>query len=130
VIALVSLEQPESARPAGKAVDPFAENASGKNWTYSQQTKVSVEKVLKGKIPDNFVMYGGESFICAQCTLSKGRFLAFLGKDGDLWVGANWHLSLRPIKDDEVEWYISQEQRFPMKFQKLADVLAQIGRPE
>ncbi|HRQ90129.1 MAG TPA: hypothetical protein PLA50_15120 [Bacteroidia bacterium] len=127
-IAIVTIEEPEATSPASRSLDPFADTgtASDKKWAYSQQAKVHVEKVLKGEIPDTFVMYGKESFICAQCLLSKGRFLAFLGKDGDLLVGANWQLSLRPIRDGEVEWYVSEEQRFPMEFQKLNDVLAQI----
>lgn len=128
VIAIVSIEEPEAAKPAGAAIDPFAEGggAAGKRWIYSQQAKVRVEKILKGKAPKEFTMYGKESFICAQCVLSKGRFLAFLAKDDTLWVGANWPLSLRPIRGQEVEWYLSEEQRFPMKFQSLNQVVTQI----
>jgi len=128
VIAIVTLEEPVKAKPAaGDAQDPFAEDsATGKNWVYWKQAEMHVEKVLKGTIPGDVILYGDESFICAQCTLSKGRFLAFLTKDGDLWVGANWQLSLRSIQDNEVEWYVSEDQRFPMKFQKMDDVVAQI----
>jgi hypothetical protein len=128
VIAIVTIEEPEAAKSVGVSIDPFADTsrASGKNWTYAQQAKVRVEKTLKGKIPDEIVMYGKESFICAQCTLSKGRFLAFLTKDDVLWVGANWQLSLRPIQEADVEWYVSEEQRYPMKFQKMDDVVIQI----
>ena len=128
VIAIVTIEEPEVAKSVGESIDPFADtsSASGKNWTYAQQAKVRVEKTLKGKIPDEVIMYGKESFICAQCTLSKGRFLAFMIKDGDLWVGANWQLSLRPIQGADVEWYLSEEQRYPMKFQKMDDVVLQI----
>lgn len=128
VIAIVVLEEPEAAKPTkGEQPDPFTEDrATGKIWTYSKQAKVRVEKVLKGEIPDEAILYGHESFICAQCVLKKGRFLAFLGKDGELWVGANWQLSLRPIRESEVEWYVSDDQRFPMKFQKLEEVLTEI----
>jgi hypothetical protein len=56
----------------------------------------------------------------------KGRFLAFLTKDGDLWVGANWQLSLRPIQNEQVEWYVTDEQRYPMRFQKFDDVVAEV----
>ncbi len=128
VIAIVTIEEPEVAKSVGESVDPFADttSASGKNWMYAQQAKVRVEKTLKGKIPDEVVMYGKESFICAQCTLSKGRFLAFMTKDGDLWVGANWQLSLRPIQGADIEWYVSEEQRYPMKFQKMDDIVLQI----
>ena len=128
VIAIVTIGEPEPAKPLGESIDPFADEsrASGKTWTYAQQAKVRVEQVLKGKIPNEFVMYGQESFICAQCPLSKGRFLAFLSKDGDLWIGANWQLSLRPIRDKKAEWYVSDNQRYPMKFQKLDAVIAQV----
>ncbi|MBK1884382.1 hypothetical protein JIN85_18335 [Luteolibacter pohnpeiensis] len=125
-IAIIVVGEPEPAKPVGENRDPFAaedDGASGKVWTYSEQANVRVEKVLKGDLPDEFILYGHESYICAHCPLAKGRFLAFLSKDGELWVGANWQLSLRPIKEDQVEWYISEDQRYPMKFQKLDDVL-------
>jgi hypothetical protein len=125
-IAIVEIEEPEPAKPTGNdQQDPFAEDgATGKNWVYGQQAKVRVQKVLKGDLPKEFTLYGQESFICAQCMLTKGRFLAFLSKDGDLWVGANWQLSLRPIQNEQVEWYVTDEQRYPMKFQKFDDVVA------
>ena len=59
-------------------------------------------------------------------TLAKGRFLAFLTKDDDYWAGSNWHLPLRPIKEEKVEWYVSEEQRWPMKYQDLGKVTAEI----
>ena len=128
IIAIVVIEEPEVAKPAKEeSRDPFAKDgATGKNWTYSKQAKIRVEKIIKGKIPDEAILYGQESFICAQCILSKGRFLAFLSKDENLWVGANWQLSLRPIREGEVEWYVSEKQRYPMRFQKLEEVLTQI----
>ena len=127
VIAIITLGEPEGAKPVGKFRDPFVTNtAAGKQWNYSQQAKGRVEQVLKGKISNEFILYGKEGFICAQCELSKGRFLAFLSRDGDLWAGTNWQLSLRPIVGKEVEWYVSDEQRYPMKFQKLDNVLTQI----
>ncbi|WP_221285265.1 hypothetical protein [Haloferula luteola] len=129
-IAIVVVGEPEPAKPVGENRDPFAaedEVASGEVGTYSEQANVRVEKVLKGDLPDEFVLYGHESFICAHCPLTKGRFLAFLSKDGELWVGANWQLSLRPIKKDQVEWYVSEEQGYPMKFQKLEEVLGQVS---
>jgi hypothetical protein len=127
-IAIVEIEEPEPAEPTGNdQQDPFAEDSvTGKNWVYGQQAKVRVEKVLKGELPKVFTLYGQESFICAQCMLMKGRFLAFLTKDGDLWVGANWQLSLRPIQNEQVEWYVTDEQRYPMRFQKFDDVVAEV----
>jgi len=116
VIAIVSLEEPEEAKPAGKNTDPFADVAAGEKWIYSRQATMRIEKVLKGEIPEEVIIYGDESFICAQCKLSKGRFLAFLRQDGELWSGVNWHLSLRPIRNKKVEWYVSEELRYPMEF--------------
>lgn len=128
VIAIVTLEEPEVAKPVGDQSDPFAAapTAAGERFTYAKQAKVHVEQVLKGKIANDFILYGEESFIYAQTTLSKGRFIAFLKKDGDLWVGANWMLSLRPIKDKEGEWFVSDEERYPQKFQSLDEVVAAI----
>jgi len=128
VIAIVDLSEPGKAQHAVEDWDPFdkREGATGERWAYSQQANARVERILKGSIPKEFILYGGESFICAECRLSKGRFLVFLTKDRDLWVGANWQFSLRPIRDNEVEWYVSEEQRFPMKFQKLESAITQI----
>lgn len=127
-IAIVEIEDPEPAKAKGSdQQDPFAENsATGKNWVYGQQAKARVQKILKGDLPKEFTIYGKESFICAQCALTKGRFLAFLTKDGDLWVGANWQLSLRPIQNEQVEWYVTEEQRYPLKFQRFDDVVAEV----
>lgn len=127
-IAIIELHDSEPAKPDPKAdkADPFAEGAQGNTWNYTTQAKATVISAIQGKIPKDFVMYGGESFICAQTTLAKGKYLAFLVKDKDYWVGANWHLSLRPIKEDQVEWYVSEEQRSPMKFQALDQVIREI----
>ncbi|MEO7097878.1 MAG: hypothetical protein ABI162_00850 [Luteolibacter sp.] len=125
MIAIINIEEPAEPPPSVRGGnDPFAPPVKGK-WAYGQQAKVRVEKILKGEAPKEFVLYGGESFICAQCRLSKGRFLAFLSKDGDLWVGTNWELSLRTVRGGEVEWYGSKEP-FPMKFQKLDEIIAEI----
>ena len=127
-IAIVEIEEPAPAKPLSTVQqDPFADgSATGKSWIYGQQAKVRVQKVLKGELAKEFTLYGKESFICAQCELTKGRFLAFLTKDGELWVGANWHLSLRPIRSEQVEWYVADEQRYPMKFQNLDDIVLEV----
>lgn len=128
VIAIIELQEPQAAKadPSKGKTDPFANTVTGKVWSYSTQSKATLIKVIKGELPKTFTLYGGESFVCAQCTLSKGRFLAFLTKDDDYWVGSNWHLSLRPIKDGKVEWYVAEEQRSPMEYQNLEKVTADI----
>jgi|AntRauTorckE6833_2_1112554.scaffolds.fasta_scaffold07864_2 hypothetical protein len=123
VIAIVRLEEPKEAQSGGSGRDPFA--ASGDSLSYSQQANVHVEKLLKGKISNEFTLYGEATFEQAP-SLSKGRFLVFLSQDGELWACNNWQLSLRPIKDTEVEWYESDEARLPMQFQKLQDVVLQV----
>ena len=98
----------------------------GKMWTYRMQGSVKVEKILKGKLPQEFTIYGGENFICARCPVTQGRFVVFLKKDGDFWTGSNWHFSLRPIKDGMVEWYAADNTPFAMKPMALNSVLAEI----
>jgi len=98
----------------------------GRTWTYSQQAKAELKTLIKGEIPKEFTIHGKESFICASCMLAKGRYLAFLTQDEKLWVGANWQLSLRQIRDGKVEWYVSEEQRHPMTFQNLEKVLERV----
>ncbi|MEO8205848.1 MAG: hypothetical protein ABI615_06675 [Chthoniobacterales bacterium] len=98
----------------------------GKMFTYRQAGNAKVDKVLKGELPKDFILYGAETFICARCIITNGRFLAFLKKDDALWTGANWQLSLRPIKDDEVEWYTAEDNRFEMKPLSLQKVISEI----
>ena len=101
-------------------------NTKGKTWTYRTKGTVKVEKILKGKLPNEFTLYGAETFICASCPIAKGRYIAFLKKDGDLWTGSNWHLSLRPIKSDMVDWYVADDNRYEMESKALKKVLAEI----
>lgn len=101
-------------------------DAKGKVWTYRTKGTVKVEQTLKGELPDEFTIHGAETFICASCPLLNGRFIVFLKKDGSLWTGSNWHLSLRPITDGMVEWYVADDNRYEMKPMPLNKVLAEI----
>lgn len=114
VIAIITITD---ARPG---------DAKGRIWTYRQEGRAKVENILKGDIPRAFTLHGAETFICAQCPIANGRFFAFLKKDGDLWTGSNWHLSLRPIRNDEVDWYVADENRYEMKPVLLEKVVAEI----
>ena len=116
VIAIISISE---IRPS---------EAVGKTWTYRQEASAQAETVLKGELPEEFTLHGSETFICAQCPLSQGRFLAFLKKDGELWAGSNWHLSLRPVTEDEVAWYADEENRYEMKPASLEKVVDEIKR--
>ena len=101
-------------------------DAKSKVWSYRTKGAVKVEEVIKGNLPQEFTLYGAETFTCASCPIVKGRFIAFLKKNGDLWTGSNWHLSLRPIKGDMVEWYVADDNRYEMKPTALNSVLAEI----
>lgn len=101
-------------------------NTQGTAFAYRQKANARAETVLKGKLPEKFPLYGAETFICAQCPLSSGRYLAFLKRDGDLWTGANWQSSLRPIQDKQVEWFVSDTDIFEKKSVPLAEVLKEI----
>lgn len=127
VIAIIELGDPGPSK-ANAGADPFVDQAKGKTWTYQKSSKASVVRKIKGEIPADFVLHGDEAFICAQCRLSKGRFLAFLQKDMDLWVGTNWHLSLRPIKDGKIEWYDGEDLTKPMKFQPEKVVIEEVEK--
>lgn len=98
----------------------------GKSWTYRTKGTAKIERILRGDLPKEFTLYGAETFICASCPVTKGRFIAFLKKDGDLWTGSNWHLSLRPIKDGMVDWYIADDNRYEMKPMALDTVIAEV----
>ena len=86
-----------------------------KSWAYRQKATATVEQCLKGDEKGDITIYGMEDFICAQCRYGKGRFILFLRKDGTLWVGSNWHLGIRPIKDKKVQWFKDDETFSEMK---------------
>jgi len=115
IIAVVDFTAPEKTEQKGTS------------WTYSQKAKATVETVLKGKPARELTVYGGENFICAQCALQKGKALVFLNHNRDLLVGSNWHLSIRPIEKNEVEWYDGENMR-PLKKMPLPAVLEEIRK--
>jgi hypothetical protein len=100
-------------------------DAKGNVWTYRQRATGEVKQTLKGKLPKEISLYGQETFICAQCQFAEGEFLLFLRQDGDKWVGANWHLSIRPITDKDVEWYVD-DKSINQKKAPLDDVLKEV----
>jgi hypothetical protein len=97
----------------------------GSVWTYRERAQAKVQQQLKGSLPGNVQLFGQETFICAQVRFQPGCYLVFLKRDGDKLVGANWHLSVRPIRDGQVEWF-SGKQRLGLSRQPLANVLEQV----
>jgi len=113
VIAIVDISRVEKTETKSQ---PF---------NYSQIAHATVQETLKGKLPKEIQLYGGESFECAQVHFTPGRSLVFLRHAGEFLVGCNWDLSVRPIKDTEVEWYVPGE-RHNLSWQLLDTVLARI----
>ncbi len=111
-IAIIEMEEPRKV----PGMDPFSKPK--REDFYSQAAKVKVIETLKGTLPDSLVMYGGEHFICAQCTLKKGRYIAFFKRDGELWAGANWQNSLRPVTGGKVDWW--KDSANPMNIMEMA----------
>ena len=107
----------------------------GKHWTYSQRAVAKVVSTLKGKLPadgEEVALFGGEDFICAQCNFQPGKYVVFLQKDGGLWAGSNWHLSVRPVLTDKdrresVDWY-AKADGLALKSTPLSDVLADVKK--
>ncbi len=97
----------------------------GSIWTYRERAQAKVQQQLKGSLPKNVQLFGQETFICAQVRFQPGRYLVFLKRDGDKLVGANWHLSVRPIKDGQVEWFSGKDRR-ELSWQPLSEVLEEI----
>lgn len=97
----------------------------GVHWTYGEIAHATVQQALKGKLPQSVKLHGGESFICAQVHFAPGRYLVFLSRDGELFVGCNWHFSVRPIKEAQVEWYSSDES-LQLSWQRLFPVIERI----
>jgi hypothetical protein len=123
-IAIIDLDTP-SPIPLANPFDPTVKSAPNRMpCTTSAQAKCV--ELISGELPATFVMQGDETFICAQCRLSKGRYLAFLVKVDDHWEGTNWQLSLRPVKDGKIEWYSKPDQAFSLAFQDSNAVLTRI----
>jgi hypothetical protein len=99
VIALVDISRVEQAETKGGQFD------------YREIAHATVRQTLKGALPQAVNLYGDETFICAQVRFAPGRYLVFLRRDGGLLVGCNWHLSVRPIKDAQVEWFVAGDGR-------------------
>ena len=113
VIAIVDISHVEHAKTKAKRFD------------YSEIAHATVQQTLKGALPQKVKLYGGESFICAQVHFARGRYLVFLGRAHDLLVGCNWHLSVRPIKDTQVEWYVFGKTH-KLSWQRLLPVVKRI----
>lgn len=116
-----------------------AVDAKGEHWNYGQRATATVRTVLKGSLPKDAAVsvFGDESFICARCHFEPGRYLLFLMEDkapdgSVMWVGSNWHLSVRPVtvdpdKGDRVEWY-ANDKDITLSPAALADVLADVRK--
>jgi hypothetical protein len=113
VIAIVNITKVEETR------------TKGEYWTFSEVAHATVEQTLKGTLPQNVKLSGGEDFICAQVHFAPGRQLVFLRREGELLTGCNWHLGVRPIKETQVEWYVAG-QCMELSWQPLAGVLERI----
>ena len=105
---------------------PVACRIESSIWTYQQMAKARVVEPIAGKLPANLMLHGDGSFICGQCPLAKGRYLAFLTKVDTQWTGTNWHLSLRPIRDGKIEWYAHPKSPHELKFQDAKTVLNRV----
>ena len=112
-IAVVTISKVEPAK------------AKRKSWTYSEAATAKVEQVLKGSLARQIVLHGGEDFICAQVRYNPGRYIVFLRHDEDLLVGENWHLGVREIKNDTVEWF-KDDKSLELKSARLEEVLKEI----
>lgn len=85
-----------------------------------------VKESLKGDIQGDIVIYGMEDFICAQCRFEEGLFLLFLRKDNSFWVGSNWQVGIRLIKDDKVDWFKNDSSPFETEQKPLQEVILDI----
>ncbi len=106
-------------------VEPTKEKRNG--WTYSEVALATVEETIKGSLPKNVKLYGGENFICAQVRYKPGRYLVFLRRDEELLRGVNWHLGVRAIKENKVDWFVD-DKKLELKESLLPDVLTEIKK--
>ena len=106
-------------------VEPAKEKRNG--WIYSEVALATVEETIKGSLPKNVKLYGGENFICAQVRYKPGRYLVFLRRDKELLSGVNWHLGVRAIKENKVDWFVD-DKKLELKESPLPVVLTEIKK--
>lgn len=94
-------------------------------FDYSEVAQARVVQSIKGELPDNIRLHGGENFICAQVHFQPGKFLVFLKLENGLFTGCNWHLSVRPIQGEQVEWY-QKPEGLELSWQPLEAVLERV----
>ena len=127
VIAIIDLG--EIVPPGGEeGPDAKKQGAQGEGRLYKQSAKAQVVELIKGNIDHGFIMYGGESSSLVQTNLMKGRYLAFLRKDGERWVGADLRNSLRRVSDGKIEWFGVEGEPFPMTLQPMTTVLGEVRK--
>jgi len=97
----------------------------GTSFTFSQVATADINQIIKGSAPKQIAIYGGENFICASCRFEPGQVLVFLNHDREMLIGSNWHLSVRPIKTGQLDWF-DGDNIHSLKPAKLADVLQQV----
>ena len=116
-IAVVEIEKPEAC------------SFKGQHWTYSQQARAHVVQRVKGDLPEWIQLYAQENFECAQVTLTQGRCLMFLEREGQAYRGSNWGLSCLPIDDAQrVAWTSRPDIRQSDCKRPLQQVLTELGK--
>lgn len=116
-IAVVEIEKPQAC------------SFKGQHWTYSQQARAQVVQRVKGDLPESIQLYAQENFECAQVTLTQGRCLVFLEREGQAYRGSNWGLSCLPIDEAQrVAWMSRPDLRQSDGKRPLQQVLAELAK--
>jgi hypothetical protein len=102
-------------------------SVKGQVWTYEQKASANVVQVIKGELPSQTVLYGDQSFECAQCRWQTGRYLVFLDHDKELLTGNNWQYSACKITGETILWFPESEV-FKSKPMRLTSVVAGIQK--
>ena len=93
-----------------------------------QIAHATVQQTLKGTLPQTVELYGENFFPCAPFHYAPGRYIVFLHRSGEFLINSNWHLSCRPIKDTQAEWYAPGDKG-KLSWQPLDAVLDRIRKP-
>ncbi len=98
-------------------------------WHGNQLAKATVKETLKGDVEkEKDIEFKVECFYpCAITQVSMGQYLVFLSKEGKELRGNNWHLSYRPIKDGELEWY-KDDKSYKLEKKELGKILDEVRR--
>ena len=95
---------------------------TGKNGDETAHAKM--EQTLKGKASEKITIVNDIQYACARVSLSSGRFLVFLWRDGDQLKLRSWVPPMR-IDQDKMKWDGNAPESLSDVLEKIRGIITQ-----